>query len=134
MSLRQNGSQEKIPVVINSGGFDSTHQELYFYVAAGARQRGYAVLTFDGPGQGIVLRQQDQKKGYPAKAPYDSYIRHDWLLYKYFSAMASFNCASVSNGPLITPGATSSAVQNIESSRARFPRLPKYPGQGILRR
>ncbi|OBT75972.1 hypothetical protein VF21_05745 [Pseudogymnoascus sp. 05NY08] len=78
MPLRQKGSQEKIPVIVNSGGFDSTQEELYFYVAAGARQRGYAVLTFDGPGQGIVLREQDQKKEYPAKAPHGLYMRHDW--------------------------------------------------------
>jgi pimeloyl-ACP methyl ester carboxylesterase len=78
MPLRDPGSKEKIPVVINSGGFDSTQEELYFYIAAGARKRGYAVLTFDGPGQGIVLREQDQKKGQPAKAPRGTYMRHDW--------------------------------------------------------
>ncbi|KAK2603643.1 hypothetical protein QQS21_004224 [Conoideocrella luteorostrata] len=40
--------------------------------------RGYAVLTFDGPGQGIFLRQQDQKMEFPAGAPAGTYMRHDW--------------------------------------------------------
>ncbi|KAA8645748.1 hypothetical protein EYZ11_001246 [Aspergillus tanneri] len=78
MPLRKPGSMTPIPVVLNSGGFDSTQEELYFYIAAGARRRGYAVLTFDGPGQGIFLRQQDQRAGFPAQAPHGTYMRHDW--------------------------------------------------------
>ncbi|PNY25479.1 Alpha/beta hydrolase [Tolypocladium capitatum] len=78
MPLRERGSTNPIPVIVNTGGFDSTQEELYFYVAAGARRRGYAVLTFDGPGQGIVLRQEDQKESFPAKAPAGTYMRHDW--------------------------------------------------------
>ncbi|KAJ6127789.1 hypothetical protein N7471_009006 [Penicillium samsonianum] len=46
------------PLIIHTGGFDSIGEELYFYVASGATNRGYAVLIFDGPGQGAVLRQQ----------------------------------------------------------------------------
>jgi pimeloyl-ACP methyl ester carboxylesterase len=44
----------KIPVIVNSGGLDSIQEELYYYLPAGATRRGYAVLTFEGPGQGIV--------------------------------------------------------------------------------
>lgn len=77
MPLREPGSTDPIPVILNTGGFDSTQEELYFSIAAGARRRGYAVLTFDGPGQGIFLRQQDQKEGFPAKAPPETYMRHD---------------------------------------------------------
>lgn len=47
----------KTPVVVQMGGFDSTQEELYYYGPAGALPRGYAVLTFDGPGQGISLRR-----------------------------------------------------------------------------
>ncbi|KAK7750068.1 hypothetical protein SLS62_008061 [Diatrype stigma] len=47
----------KVPVVINTNGFDSVQEELYFFTASGAITRGYACLTFDGPGQGIVLRR-----------------------------------------------------------------------------
>lgn len=48
---------EKLPVIVQTGGFDSTQEELYFYGAAGALPRGYAVLSFDGPGQGLPLRR-----------------------------------------------------------------------------
>lgn len=78
MPLREAGLTEPIPVVVNSGGFDSTQEELYFYIAAGARRRGYAVLTFDGPGQGIFHRRLDQRAGFPAQAPEGAYMRHDW--------------------------------------------------------
>lgn len=53
------GSTDPIPIIIINGGLDSIQEELYYYVAAGARTRGYAVLTFDGPGQGLVLRKQN---------------------------------------------------------------------------
>jgi pimeloyl-ACP methyl ester carboxylesterase len=48
---------EKVPLIVQTAGFDSCQEELYFFVAAGARKRGYATLTFDGPGQGIVMRK-----------------------------------------------------------------------------
>ena len=57
MPTQQSLLPGKIPLIIQTGGFDSTQEELYFFVAAGARTRGYAVLTFEGPGQGIVLRK-----------------------------------------------------------------------------
>lgn len=48
---------DKLPILVQMGGFDSTQEELYFYGPAGGLPRGYAVLTFDGPGQGISLRR-----------------------------------------------------------------------------
>ncbi|WP_225724795.1 MULTISPECIES: S9 family peptidase [unclassified Nocardia] len=54
------------PTVIFNSGFDSTLEEAYFVIAAGALARGYQVLAFDGPGQGAVIREQ----GLP--------FRHDW--------------------------------------------------------
>lgn len=47
----------RIPLILQTGGFDTTAEELYYYGAAGAVPRGYAVLTFDGPGQGLSLRK-----------------------------------------------------------------------------
>lgn len=47
----------KTPVLICVGGADSTQEELYFMSAAEGPGLGYAVLTFDGPGQGLVLRE-----------------------------------------------------------------------------
>ena len=54
------------PTLIVHGGFDSTLEELYTSAAAPALERGYNCLTFEGPGQGGVIRKQ--------KIPY----RHDW--------------------------------------------------------
>lgn len=47
----------RIPVLLLTSGFDNTQEELYGLVASGALARGYAVVTFEGPGQGIVLRR-----------------------------------------------------------------------------
>lgn len=48
----------KVPVLINTGGADSVQEELYYIHPQGGHPRGYAVLTFEGPGQGIVLREK----------------------------------------------------------------------------
>lgn len=47
----------KIPVLLNTGGADSIQEELYYIHPQAGHPRGYAVLTFEGPGQGIVLRE-----------------------------------------------------------------------------
>ncbi|EXA32001.1 hypothetical protein FOVG_16768 [Fusarium oxysporum f. sp. pisi HDV247] len=59
--------QRKAPLLLALNGFDSTQEEVYFVTGSGSASRGYAVLTFDGPGQGIVLRR-------PGQPP----IRRDW--------------------------------------------------------
>ena len=46
------------PLLVVVGGYDSTLEELYLGIAAAAHQRGYSVLTYEGPGQGAVLREQ----------------------------------------------------------------------------
>ncbi|SDW92261.1 Lysophospholipase, alpha-beta hydrolase superfamily [Saccharopolyspora shandongensis] len=40
------------------GGYDSTLEEDYLALAAGALRRGYNVIAFDGPGQGSTVREQ----------------------------------------------------------------------------
>ena len=64
--------------LLSLGGFDSTGEELYFFAAAAALQRGYNVLTFDGPGQGEPLRVQHL----PARPDYEVPVRAavDYLL------------------------------------------------------
>nr|MDQ5876439.1 alpha/beta hydrolase [Thermoproteota archaeon] len=47
------------PTLIVHGGFDSTLEELYASAAAPALERGYNCLTFEGPGQGGVIRKQN---------------------------------------------------------------------------
>jgi pimeloyl-ACP methyl ester carboxylesterase len=59
-------SSESRPTLIFHGGFDSSIEELYYFGAAAANRRGYNCLTFDGPGQGLPLREQ--------KLPF----RYDW--------------------------------------------------------
>ncbi|MDQ4073458.1 MAG: alpha/beta fold hydrolase [Thermoproteota archaeon] len=54
------------PTLIVHGGFDSMLEELYSSAAAPAIERGYNCLTFEGPGQGEVIRKQ--------KIPF----RYDW--------------------------------------------------------
>jgi pimeloyl-ACP methyl ester carboxylesterase len=54
------------PTLIIHGGFDSLMEELYSSAAAPALERGYNCLTFEGPGQGEVIRKQ--------KIPF----RYDW--------------------------------------------------------
>ncbi|HEY3831169.1 MAG TPA: alpha/beta fold hydrolase [Acidimicrobiia bacterium] len=46
------------PVVVLTGGYDGTAEELYAFTGAAAVARGYRVLAFDGPGQGAALLQQ----------------------------------------------------------------------------
>ncbi|MFC4358500.1 alpha/beta hydrolase family protein [Halobium salinum] len=50
-------SAEARPTVVAVGGFDAIAEELYFLCGVpAALERGYAVLAFDGPGQGAPLR------------------------------------------------------------------------------
>jgi pimeloyl-ACP methyl ester carboxylesterase len=59
-------SKSSTPTLIAHGGFDSTLEELYTFAAAPALERGYNCITFEGPGQGGVIRKQ--------KIPF----RYDW--------------------------------------------------------
>jgi alpha-beta hydrolase superfamily lysophospholipase len=56
----------KKPTLILSTGLDGGQEELYFLGVAAALERGYNCLTFEGPGQGTVVRKQEL------------YFRHDW--------------------------------------------------------
>jgi alpha-beta hydrolase superfamily lysophospholipase len=50
------GSEAR-PLIVCVGGCDSTLEELYFALARAANDRGYGVLTYEGPGQGAALRE-----------------------------------------------------------------------------
>jgi pimeloyl-ACP methyl ester carboxylesterase len=60
------GSGTPRPTIIIQTGFDGTQEELYSGGAVAALRRGYNCLTFEGPGQGEVIREQ----GIP--------FRYDW--------------------------------------------------------
>jgi alpha-beta hydrolase superfamily lysophospholipase len=68
----------KRPLIVLGGGFDSTIEELYFVLVKDAHERGYAVLTYDGPGQGSVLRDQGLTFTHewekPVKAVVDAFL------------------------------------------------------------
>jgi alpha-beta hydrolase superfamily lysophospholipase len=51
------GAEAK-PLIVLVGGYDSTLEELYLQFVGAACQHGYSVLTYEGPGQGSVLREQ----------------------------------------------------------------------------
>lgn len=59
-------SNPKSKLLLDTGGGDSTLEELYFLSTLPALKRGYHSLIFEGPGQGSVLRIQ--------KKPF----RYDW--------------------------------------------------------
>lgn len=49
--------EKPYPTIVCIGGFDSIAEELYFLCGVPeALARGYAVVLFDGPGQGVPLR------------------------------------------------------------------------------
>ena len=75
----------KIPLIVQTGGYDSTQEELYFFVAAAARKRGYAVLTFEGPGQGLMIRK------------YQKHLRPDWEVV--ISKVLDFVCSTSHDHP-----------------------------------
>ncbi|KAJ4294707.1 hypothetical protein N0V88_004941 [Collariella sp. IMI 366227] len=51
----------KIPVLIACCGGDAPQEEIYYLHPSAGPDLGYAVLTFEGPGQGRVLRQDSIK-------------------------------------------------------------------------
>lgn len=46
-----------IPLLIQTVGADATQEEIFYIFPMAALELGYAVLTFEGPGQGIILRR-----------------------------------------------------------------------------
>jgi alpha-beta hydrolase superfamily lysophospholipase len=72
------GSDPERPLIVLGGGFDSTVEELYFLLVKDAHEHGYDVLTYDGPGQGSVLRDQGLTLTHewekPTKAVVDAFL------------------------------------------------------------
>lgn len=51
-------NRRRKPTLILTTGLDGSQEELYFLGVAAALERGYNCLTFEGPGQGTVVRKQ----------------------------------------------------------------------------
>lgn len=49
---------KKLPTVIVGTGYDATQEDLYHGTVIGALERGWNVITYEGPGQPTVLREQ----------------------------------------------------------------------------
>src|SRR2546423_1509538 len=77
--LRSPGAEDDDVLVVH-GGFDSTPEELYFTIGAGALERGFHVLIWEGPGQGALLRRFDRpfipEWERPSGAAVDSLAQH----------------------------------------------------------
>ena len=43
--------------LVMRNGFDGAAEELHFFGATGGQERGYHVLTFDGPGQPAAIHR-----------------------------------------------------------------------------
>ncbi|OAQ70407.1 alpha/beta-hydrolase [Pochonia chlamydosporia 170] len=56
--LRPRTARRCVTLIIN-GGYDSTKEECFFFSGAAALRRGFNVLLFDGPGQGLALVEQN---------------------------------------------------------------------------
>jgi dienelactone hydrolase len=57
--FRVDDSGKQRPTVITMTGMDGYQEETYFGVVAAALECGYNCLTYDGPGQGGVLRKRE---------------------------------------------------------------------------
>ena len=94
------------PTIIMHSGFDGTCEELHWSGAAAAQERGYHVLTFDGPGQpaarrfdGLVFRPDWENVVTPVL---------DWLLTRPGPSVADPNRVALlglSMGGLLAPRA-----------------------------
>jgi pimeloyl-ACP methyl ester carboxylesterase len=56
--IKPDASDAPRKTLLCTGGYDGTCEELFFSIGGGALERGYNVLTFDGPGQGGALVTQ----------------------------------------------------------------------------
>lgn len=70
----------KKTLLVFVGGYDATLEQLYFPLVKDAHDHGYDVLTFSGPGQGLVLTEQKLPFTYewekPISAVMDTFLAH----------------------------------------------------------
>jgi len=93
--LSPDDSLEIRPTLIIMSGFDGTAEELYFYLGAGAVERGYNVLLFEGPGQVGSIHMYPEKPfrpdyEVPVKGVVDYALSRDEV-YKEFIAIVGFS-------------------------------------------
>lgn len=68
------------PLIVACNGYDGTSEELYFSIVVPARERGYSVLIYEGPGQGAVIRKHGMVFTHewekPTRAVLDYFEKH----------------------------------------------------------
>ncbi|QJU52452.1 alpha/beta fold hydrolase [Herbiconiux sp. KACC 21604] len=98
-------ARAKRATVVLVDGYDGTTEELYFWNARAALDRGYNVLAFDGPGQGSVLVEQ----GLPLRPDYENVVTPviDWLLERDDVDPARVALIGLSLGGYLAPRAAS---------------------------
>ncbi|WP_300299324.1 prolyl oligopeptidase family serine peptidase [Ferrovibrio sp.] len=62
-------TKQPAPLIVALSGFDGSTEELYFEIGAAARQRGYACLLIEGPGQAGTRRENPHSIFAPDYAP-----------------------------------------------------------------
>lgn len=62
-------SEKPAPLIVGLSGFDGSTEELYFEIGAAARERGYACLLIEGPGQAGTRRENPNSIFTPDYAP-----------------------------------------------------------------
>ncbi|KAF7560635.1 hypothetical protein G7046_g3499 [Stylonectria norvegica] len=55
----RHGKKEKLPTIIAGTGYDGAQEELYHQMGRAAVDRGWNFITYEGPGQPTVRRQQN---------------------------------------------------------------------------
>jgi len=67
-----------LPTIIMHNGFDGPAEEMHFFGAAAAAERGYNVVTFDGPGQPAARRHD----GLPSRPDWENVVTPvvDWVM------------------------------------------------------
>jgi hypothetical protein len=69
--VKVDNSRKPRPTILQTNGYDSTIQEMYFAHATAAIRRGYNFLCFDGPGQGRNLIRD----GIPIRPDWENVVR-----------------------------------------------------------
>lgn len=93
------------PTLVLVGGYDSCAEEAYFFNGAAGLDRGYNVLSFDGPGQGAALLKQ----GIVMRPDWENVLTPvmDWLLTQPQVEASKVAVVGLSLGAYLAPRAAS---------------------------
>lgn len=136
------GGDGRPPTLVMHNGFDGSVEEMHFFGAAAAAERGYHVLTFDGPGQPSAR----VRHGLPFRPDWEHVVGQvlDWLLDRTDVDATRIGLLGVSLGGFLAPRAAAFeprlaacvAVDGVYDlgvlSTAQFP-MPREMAEEVLR-